>query len=140
MVVGWVPVRQRRRRALGGEAVVRPARGAFRLAVGGHFVGRRGLPMWGARQLVGGALQRRPLCVVVHCGGGLRRVFCGGVVVGGGQRGEEASGVWPSSVGWRSWRLASRICGVAACFPVGSDKGGGGLLLGVGVGGLPFPD
>jgi hypothetical protein len=54
--VGRVPVRRRRRRALGGEAVARPARGAFRPAVGGHFVGRRGLPVWGAQRPVGGAL------------------------------------------------------------------------------------
>jgi hypothetical protein len=74
------------------------------------------------------------LCVDVHCGGGLRRGFCGGVVVGGGRWGEVASGVWRSSVGWRRRRWASQICGVAACLPVDSDMGGGGLLLGVGVG------
>jgi hypothetical protein len=80
------------------------------------------------------------LDVAVHCGGGLRRGFCGGVVVGGGRWGEVASDVWRSSVWWRRRRWASRICGVAACIPVGGDMGGGGLLLGVGVGGLPFPD
>jgi cytochrome c biogenesis protein CcdA len=41
MVVGWVSVRRRRRRALGGEVVARPARGAFRSAgtslAGGGF-------------------------------------------------------------------------------------------------------
>jgi hypothetical protein len=44
-------------------------------------------------------------------------------VVGGGRRGEEASGVWRSSVGWRRWRWASQICGVAACIPVGARHG-----------------
>jgi hypothetical protein len=119
----------------GGPWVVRQWRdllgGAFRPVVGGHFVGRRGLPVWGARWPVGGALQRRPLCVAVPCG-------C--VVVGGGQWGEEASDVWRLSVGWRRRRWASRICGVAACIPVGGDLGGGGLLLGGGVGGQPFPN
>jgi hypothetical protein len=56
LVVGWVPFRRRRRWALGGEAVARPARGAFRPEVGRHFFGRRGLPVWGARRPVGDAL------------------------------------------------------------------------------------
>jgi hypothetical protein len=60
--------------------------------------------------------------------------------VDGGVTTEEAFGVWRSSVGWRRRRWASRICGVATCIPVGGDKDGSGLLLGVGVGGLPFPD
>jgi hypothetical protein len=141
MVVGWVPVRRRRQRALGGEAVARPARGGLRPAVRGDtsLAGERASRVE-ARLPVDGALQRRLLCVVVPCGGDLRRGFCGGVVVGGGRRGEEASGVWRSSVGWRRRRWASRIYGVATCIPIGGNMGGGGLLLGVGVGGLPFPN
>jgi hypothetical protein len=55
------------------------------------------------------------LDVAVHCGGDLRRGFCGGVVVGSGRWGVVAFGVWRSSVWWRRRRWVSRICGVAAC-------------------------
>jgi hypothetical protein len=95
----------------------------------------------GAQRPLGGALQRRFLASLFLAVAAYdRRGFCGGVVVGGGRRGEEASGVWRSSVRWRRRWWASRICGVATCIPVGSDMGGGGLLLGVGVWGLPFAD
>jgi hypothetical protein len=124
-----VPVRQLRRWALGGEAVARPARGAFRPAVGRHFVGWRGASCVGSSAACGWRPVAEALCVAVHCGGGLRRGFGDGVVVGVGRWGEVASSVWRSSVGWRRRRWASRICGVIACFPVGSDMGGGGLLL-----------